>query len=208
MTDSRAARHAAERILAGPQFHPRPGRSFDPFAGVLRFIGRVTEDALSPVVKVVEAPFRYLARYIGRGGALVVGLAVFAAIIAFVVVLMVRRRARIGAERAVAVEAARPGDPAQLERLAEEAEGAGDLGTAVRLRFEAGLARLERRGLVAARATRTSGDLAEELGSPSFERLAADLEAIVYAEHAPVPEQVAASRQLWPRVPEEAGRRP
>jgi hypothetical protein len=207
MADSGTARHAASRILSQPEFHPRAGRSFDPLGGVLRFIGRVTRDVLSPVARALEVPFVHLERYIGRGGALVLGLVVFAGIVAFAVALIVRRRARTGAERAQADRAIGAGDPDELDRLAAEAERAGDFDTAVRLRFEAGLARLERRGLVAARTTRTSGDLAHELGSPTFERLAADLESIVYAERAASPEQVAASQELWSQVPEEAGRR-
>ena len=206
MPDSGTARREAAHILSGPEFHAHPGRTFNPLGGVFRFIGRITSDVFSPVLRVLEIPFRALARYIGTTGALVLALAVLAVIVALVTTLIARRRSRIGDERAADSLARTAGNPEDLDRRAAEAERSGDLDRAVRLRFEAGLARLERRGLVSERATRTSGDLSASLGSPSFDRLASDLEAIVYAERPAVPDQVEASRALWPHVPEEAGR--
>ena len=95
-------------------------------------------------------------------------------------------------------------DPAVLEHQADDAEKNGDLELAVRLRFRAGLLRLERCGLLAERDTRTSREIAVILGSPSFTHLAADLEEILYAEVPAGASHADAARTRWPRVPEES----
>jgi hypothetical protein len=99
---------------------------------------------------------------------------------------------------------ARDEDPDALEVAAEQAERSGDFELAVRLRFRAGLARLERGGLITARRTHTSAQLAGMLRSPTFEALAGQLEGIVYAGHTATADHVGAARSGWPRIPVEA----
>jgi hypothetical protein len=133
---------------------------------------------------------------------------VLLAAIAFLVVrLVVRRSARLGRSDRLAATEVASDDPAVLERQADDAESKGDLESAVRLRFRAGLLRLERRGLLAERDTRTSREIAAILGSPSFTHLAADLEEILYAEVPADASHAEAARTLWPRVPEESASR-
>jgi hypothetical protein len=206
MPDAGGARRAAQHILAGPQFHAHPGRSFDPLGGVLNTIGRALAFVFTPIGHGLAAAFDWVARRIGAGVALALCLVALAVAVAALASLMLRRRARLGALRPER-QAVRGEDPRQLDLDADSAEAAGDLETAVRLRFRAGLARLERGGLVAGRDTKTSADLAAVLRSPAFEQLAADLESIVYAGNEAGAEQAAAARALWPRVAEEAGRR-
>ena len=130
-----AARSEARQILGQRRFRgssvPRP------FHGVLVALGKAIHWPLTPLRRLgFRGP--------GAGGdwAWIWGLIGFAvvAIAVFVVVRLGRRR---GGLQVVSGGrgAGRPGqdDPASLERSAEEAERAGDLAAALRLRFRAGL---------------------------------------------------------------------
>ena len=57
-------------------------------------------------------------------------------------------------------------DPAALERDADRAAAAGEWETAVRLRFRAGLLRLDARELIEYRPSLTTGEVADAVGSP------------------------------------------
>jgi hypothetical protein len=199
-----AARQAARKILSGPDFTAHGAKSPRPFAGVLKQLGQWLHDVFGPVGHPFGSGFDWLARIFGRTGTEVI-FCVVLVIVAFLVVrVMVRRSARLGrADRPAGTETVSD-DPAVLEHQADDAETNGDLELAVRLRFRAGLLRLERRGLLAERDTRTSGEIAVILGSPSFTRLAADLEEILYAEVPADASHAQAARTLWPRVPEES----
>ena len=70
--------------------------------------------------------------------------------------------------------------PAAIERRAEEAERAGDFAEAVRLRFHAGLLRLDARGLIEYRPSLGTAAVARRLHSPEFDRLAGRFDEIVY----------------------------
>ena len=98
-------------------------------------------------------------------------------------------------------------DPAELERLADEAERRGDLEIALRLRFRAGLLRLGRaRAVAAASVALRTREARRALRNPRFDRLARDFDEVVYGGRAPRPEDVAAARSEWPRVLAEARR--
>jgi hypothetical protein len=117
---------------------------------------------------------------------------------------LARGRARVGVVRAGRAVGVRDEDPDALEAGAEQAERSGDYELAVRLRFRAGLARLERGGLIKARRTHTSAQLAGILRSPTFDALAGQLDGIVYAGHPATADHVGAARSGWPRIPVEA----
>ena len=91
-------------------------------------------------------------------------------------------------------------DPAELERLADEAEHHGDLEIALRLRFRAGLLRLGRARAVSLRPALRTREARRALQNPRFDRLARDFDEVVYGRRAPRPEDVAAARTEWPRV--------
>jgi len=202
-----AARKAAEKILSGPEFVAHGAKTAKPLAGVLNRLGQWLRDLFDPVGRPFGSAFDWLGRLLGPTGAEVtVGVAL--AVGAFlVIVIVVRRSARLGRADQLAGTAASPDDPARLERQADEAEQRGDNELAVRLRFRAGLLRLERGGLLTGRETRTSRDIAAILHSPSFSRLATDLEEILYAEMPADETHAEAARTLWPRVPEESASR-
>ena len=96
-----------------------------------------------------------------------------------------------------------PDDPAALEREADEAERAGDLERAVRLRFRAGLLRLGDRGAIEYRPSLTTSEVHARLGSETFDHLAETFNEVAYGGHPAEPPDVAAARTGWPRVVDE-----
>ncbi len=97
-------------------------------------------------------------------------------------------------------------DPADLERQAVEAEAAGDLERALRLRFQAGLIRLHLLGVLEAPVDGPNGQLAGTLGSEEFDDLAQTFDEVVYGRREPVVDDVVAARREWPKVLEEQRR--
>jgi Domain of unknown function (DUF4129) len=97
-------------------------------------------------------------------------------------------------------------DPAELERLADEAERRGDLEVALRLRFRAGLLRLGRARKVPLRPSLRTREARRALRNPRFDRLARDFDEVVYGRRPPSPADVAAARSEWPLVLSEVRR--
>ena len=77
----------------------------------------------------------------------------------------------------------------------------------MRLRFRAGLLRLDARELIEYRPSLTTGEVADAVGSPTFERVGADFDAIAYGGRPAGEQDEAASREGWQRVLSEAGTR-
>ena len=138
-------------------------------------------------------------------------LVVVVAAVAGVVVSTIRERRR----RRAAARVAGPGDvpgaaqlgPAELERRALEAERVGDLDGAVRLRFAAGLLRLDAGGAIDLRPSLTSGAVGRSLRSERYDDLAATHDAIAYGGRHAADQDAAAAREAWPVVVGEARRR-
>jgi hypothetical protein len=121
--------------------------------------------------------------------------------------LLARRRAVGQLAGAEASRAERGADSRELERLAAEAERRGDLETAVRLRFRAGLLRLARARAIPPRDSITTREVRRTLRLPEFDALAADFDEIVYGRRDPRERDVEAARRDWPRVLAKAGSR-
>ena len=96
--------------------------------------------------------------------------------------------------------AARDEDPRALDRRADAAEAAGDLEAALRLRFRAGLLRLDARGAIEFRPSISTYEVRRTLHSDDFDALAATFDDVVYGGRA------AARRRTSP-PPASAGRR-
>jgi hypothetical protein len=111
-----------------------------------------------------------------------------------------RRRAGRHLEGAAAAFHGREEDPRELERTADEAERAGDIELALRLRFRAGLIRLARARAIPRRESLTTGEVRRILRSPQFDRLAATFDEVVYGRRAAAREDVEAARAEWPLV--------
>lgn len=92
----------------------------------------------------------------------------------------------------------------ELERRAAQAERDGDLDTAVRLLFQAGLLRLHEARAIELRPSLTSGEVARRLRSPRFDALAGTHDAVAYGGRTAVVDDAARAREDWPVVVGEA----
>jgi hypothetical protein len=107
----------------------------------------------------------------------VVGLAVFAAL------RLGRRRNRQIEALHFAQRASERGlDPREIEQRADRAAANGDYREAVRLRFLAGLLRLDERKAIAFRPGITSAEVSAILRSPAYDQLAGRFDAIFYGD--------------------------
>jgi len=118
----------------------------------------------------------------------------------------IRRRA-LAIERARAAALPEAEDPSALERAAERAERDGDYEHAVRLRFRAGLLRLDRRRILAYRPSLTTGEVARAIHAPAFHDVGVRFDEIAYGGRPAEAEDAAAARQGWNDVLEQAAAR-
>jgi hypothetical protein len=196
--DAAQARARAREILHERRFRgsgvPRP------FAGFVRWLG----DRVQPVADFIDDLSARI-----PGGRPVVYL-ILSALVLLAAAGLARRSIRHGAAAAARAARARAparDDPAALERDADRAAAAGEWETAVRLRFRAGLLRLDARELIDYRPSLTTGEVAAAVRSPTFERVGADFDAIAYGGREAAEADEAASREGWQRVLSEAGSR-
>lgn len=97
-------------------------------------------------------------------------------------------------------------DPRALERRAEEAERRGDFAAAVRLRFLAGLWRLDARGTLRLRPALTAAGAARELRSERLAGLARVYDEVVFGGRGAGREEAEAAREGWRTVLAQAPR--
>jgi len=188
------ARRQARDILDQRRY--KPADVPRPFEGVLEWLG----DRLRPIGEFFDT---LLSSVPGR----LVLFAGLVALFAVVATAVARRRGRGGVavrrrSRRDATEASL--DPARLEREADEAERRGDLDRALRLRFRAGLLRLDDVGAIRFRPSLTSGQVARRLRQPAFDDLAIKFDGVAYGGRRASPDDVRLAREWWPRVLEEA----
>jgi hypothetical protein len=201
---SSSARRQAVHILSQPPFVNKPPHFPDPLASVLHFIGRGVDDVLGkPLDWLGRRLFSVTHAVFGRFTWL--ALILLAVIVGVLVgVLLIRRRTRIGPRSAVARFDTPTGEDAgTLDAAADAAEAKGDLEEAVRLRFRAGLARLESAGVIASRLVTTTDQVRQTVHNPTFDGLAKRHEAIVYAGQTALPDDAGTAREGWPRVIDE-----
>jgi hypothetical protein len=164
-----------------------------PFAGLLRWLG----ERLQPVADFFED----LADRIPGGPPVLYAL--LGALVLLAAALIARgsiRRTAAAAGRAARARSAAREDPADLEREADRAAAAGEWETAVRLRFRAGLLRLDARDAIEYRPSMTTGEVSRAIFSPAFDRVGADFDAIAYGGRPAHEADEAASREGWRRV--------
>lgn len=166
-----------------------------PLHRLLKAIGDAIDAAVHPFSVAFDAnPWLF--------GVVAVVLLLFAAYAARRMTRRGHRGARAGELDPEALE--RGADPVALERAAAEAERAGDNQLAVRLRFRAGLLRLDAAELIDLRPGLTSGQIARRLRSDRFRRLASTFDAVVYGGREASDDDAATARSDWPRVLDEA----
>jgi hypothetical protein len=192
--DPDQARDQARDILDGRRY--KPADVPRPFQGALEWLG----DRLRPI-----------GDFLSRVTESLPGRIVFGALLAGAVVLItwlvVRRASGTGVVRAGAQRGGRDRpDPGRLEREADAAERRGDLDRALRLRFRAGLLRLDDRGAIRFRPSITSGQVARQLRLRDFDAIAITFDAVAYGGRRASARDIDSARVTWPRVVEQAGR--
>lgn len=187
-----AARAEARSVLRDRRFRgsavPRP------FHGALVWLG----DKFRPVTRAIDRVARHIPG--GTWTVWIVLAAIVVAISATVAGKTARRRGGLEVERGTAAERQIRLDPKELEREAEEAEAAGDVARALRLRFRAGLLRLGRARVVPLRASLTSGEARRLIRLPEFDALARTHDEVVYGGRSAVSADLSAARERWPLV--------
>jgi hypothetical protein len=168
--DSERLRDEAERILSQPKYRVETTTS-ERFSTWIRDLWLAFLEFLDSVAGLV-------------GGPLVLG-SMLVLVVVIVAVLVARnlgkRRARELEDRIRREHAlARGVDPEELENDADAAASRGDHSEAVRLRFRAGLLRLDESGRIKYRPGLTGAEIEDLLQSPVFDTLARRFDEIVY----------------------------
>src|SRR5258705_1621638 len=193
--DPDAARRVARDILADRRFHPNRGPR--PFAGFFRRVGELVVD---PVLRFFAA----IGDHVPRVGSLpwlaLAALVVVAAAVLTVGLAAGRGRQRLADGRRRCATGDDGLDPDELERRADEAERGGDLEAALRLRFRAGLGRLDDAGVVRLRPGLTNAAVSRTLRSPRFDELAGHFDEVAYGGRPATASDVATARSAWPAV--------
>jgi hypothetical protein len=196
--DAVQARQDAQRVLDGRRF--QPSQVPRPFAGILRTLGRWLEPVAEPLGALWG---RIMASVPARLGL----VAVVFALALLISLRLVGRRSPGAVPRSRRLGPEGDGlDPDELERRAVEAERAGELDRAVRLRFVAGVLRLDEAGVVTYRSSLTTGQLRARVPARTFAELAAAFDEIAYGGRPAAEADVRAATEGWPRVLAETSR--
>jgi hypothetical protein len=193
--DAAEAREQAREILADDRYQ---GTEFpQPFSGPLDWLG----DQIASVFEWIDG--------LGSdtpGGPVALWMALAAVVLlaATAVTSTTIRRRAIAIERARRAALPAAEDPRALEREAERAERDGEWERAVRLRFRAGLLRLDRRRVIAYRPSLTTGEVARAVRSPAFAEVGERFDAIAYGGRSADREDAEAARRGWDAVLGEA----
>jgi hypothetical protein len=199
--DAEALRERAREILSDRRYTgtdlPRP------FERPLRWL----DERLRPIGGWIEEAFDDVADKL-PGGALALWLLIAAVVVAIVVVFVRPAISRLAERReAAAAPAVVRASAAELERAAEAAEREGRFEQALRLRFRAGLLRLDERRALEYRDSMTTGEAAGALGLAAFDRLGETFDAVAYGGRPAGEPELAASRAGWADVLEQAAPR-
>jgi hypothetical protein len=191
--DADDARAEAAEILSDRRF--RESDSPKPLKGLFEWLEERTRGLRESVGAFARA---------FPGGLVVFWMFVAAAValLAMVVAARLATRRQAGARTVVHDEKIRESSQ-ELLRAAEAAEKDGDLQTALRLSFRAGLLRLAERGLLPGSRSLTSGEISDLLNSTTFDRLAATFDRIVYGRRAAAARDVEESKSGWRSVESE-----
>ncbi len=205
---ARSARQEAHQILSQPAYTGAHRSTPRPLAGLLHDIGHLLGDIFGPpyrwLVRTIFHPIGHGLHLAFGGWAPLVGVLLVVVAGGLLALLAIRRRARIGRHATDARQTSATADPSDLDAEADRLAAAGDFAGALRARFEAGLLRLERAGLVPDAAVRTAHEVSTRLGSPTFDHLVGRHQAVAYAGNPAGPADDEDARRNWPRVPGEA----
>ncbi|HUD69514.1 MAG TPA: hypothetical protein VMQ40_04680 [Acidimicrobiales bacterium] len=210
--DAAAARAAARAILDAPPF-VAPRRPSGLFERISTDVGHWIATAVGWVVHQFDRLFAHPvndgARSLFGGWSPLVLAILGALVVAGVATAVIVRRQHDNPTAGAPEPGVRERRAARAARLLDEAttaRRAGDLDAALRLRFAAGLERLEDRGLLHDRASLTTTTLASQLASTTFDELASVHSLVAYGGVTASADDVEFAFSSWPRVADEAGR--
>ena len=202
-TNPGQARRDAQTILDGDAYQSKTGAR--PLRGVLRWIG----DRLDPIGRGAARAWNAT---LGKLPAELTWLIVIALIVAAIYLLARTAQSR-SAARATNQIPASVGDhgpaltAADLDQAAIAAEQRGDLALAIRLRFRAGLLRLDHDAhAITSRPGLTTREVRSILHIDDFDALANTFEDVTYGDKVPSNDDATAARDRWPNVIREASR--
>jgi hypothetical protein len=194
----------AHGILDEARFRPAPVPR--PLHGALAFLGRT----FAPVGHVFAKAFAAVAGVLPGGGA-AVWVVLCAGIVGAATVAAARMTGRTIVDHAGpgGRPAGQPGAPdaRALEAAADAAEQEGRGEDAVRLRFQAGLLRLDELGVLAYRPSLPNTAVSRRLRSPVFDGLLRRFEEVVYGGRPAGPDDAGRAREGWRQVLADARRR-
>ncbi|MDQ3916096.1 MAG: DUF4129 domain-containing protein [Actinomycetota bacterium] len=189
--DPAEAQEAARRILAERRFRapdvPRP------LEGLLDPLGRFLRDAWEAVAETLDDLLPGPRSVVWT----VLGAAVVAAAVAVAAQISRRRGVQQAAGAGTGAGSSGGVDAGAIEAMAEEAERKQDFAAAVRLRFRAGLLKLEAAGHIRHTESTTSREVARRLRSPRFDHLTAVFDQIVYGGRPATAADAETSRSEW-----------
>ncbi len=136
------------------------------------------------------------------GWLLLAALLVLAVAVAAVIA---KRRLRAETDQQRAIDVEHRGDAGELEDLAKAAEGAGRFEEALRLRFRAGLMRLDDLEVIAYDPALATGAVRSAVHMGEFDAVASQFERVAYSDYAPQRTDVTSHRQGWQTVLGELG---
>jgi hypothetical protein len=194
----------AHQIVGETRFRPPPLPR--PLHGVLDAIGR----AFTPIGRWLEHAFAAVAGVVPGGDAAVwVLLCGCVVAVAGIATVRLNERTLVDRARPRVQPGGLPGAPdaGALEAKADAAERDGRHEAAVRLRFQAGLLRLDELGVLSYRPSLPNAAVGRRLRSPTFDGLLRRFEEIVYGGRPAEPADAGSAREGWRKVLADAGRR-
>jgi hypothetical protein len=198
------ARATAHAILRGPPFvtpHRAPGLWQRIADDVGHAIASAVRWLFDQFRRFFTHPVAHVAHSAFGNNATLAEVGLVACVVAVVAAVLVRRaRPSKPPDDEDAEPQRRQRRASALLARAAAARAAGDLDLALRLRFEAGLEHLEARGMVRERTTLTSGAIAAQVQSPTFDELAAVHTLVAYAGVPASDRDVDDAFERWPEV--------
>lgn len=171
----------AETILSNPKYASYEPSWLERFAGPLH---RWSQRILGFGTDVFRSVVAALAAWISTRQARWIGIPLLVVGTAFGTWILGRRRAKEVERRAVIERILELGlDPEEIEGHAEEARKRGDFAEEIRLRFVAGLLRLDALGVIEFYPGLSNGSISTMVDSAQFDRLAEQFDAAVYGRH-------------------------
>ena len=204
--DPNAARDAAREILRGREF--RPAGSPKPLEGVVTWIGDRLNGIAEGIGDFFSGLFKPLFELLPGNWGVTLGIALCVGIAAFVIWLVSRNVVRAPNVAATASNGAAPDtDPKDLEAAAQRAERDEQFELAIRLRYRAGLIRLDHARVIELQPWNTAALLTRKVASPRFDRITDTFEAITYGGRAATGTQANTVRAEWSTLLTEVGHR-